>query len=286
MIRLLPILILAGFLASPAFAAGLLISPAQLGLYGAPGETVSGVINVSSPREQENRVRVSFGDFKIDSAGKRVEIGTGDPSIRSCRSWMEVDQDQFVSPERGRVAVVVTARVPKEAAGSYWTSAYFEVVPKAKAAPGEGNAPGVSIAIVPRIAIPVIVTVRGTEKYSLQVRSLRANATPAGFAAEVVVENTGNAAVMLSGAMTLERPSSGDVPEEIASTDVKSATSYPGGMTTIKADLAASGLEPSALELHAYLRYGSAATQVVEASSTLAKILAPNGAAPGVQHEH
>src|SRR5262245_55595422 len=84
-----------------ARAVGMVISPVQLGLTGTPGSTGSGVINVSSSRPQENTIRVSFSDYVIDAEGKRTEVTSGTAHPRSCRAWLDVDQQQFVSPEQG-----------------------------------------------------------------------------------------------------------------------------------------------------------------------------------------
>lgn len=268
---LLPLLALA-LLPLPAGAAGIVISPVQLGLVGAPGTTVSGVINVSSPRPQENRIEVSFGDYAVDAAGKRDEVTNAQPGARSCRNWLDVEQNQFVSPERGTVPVVITAHIPANASGSYWAAVYFAVVPTPPSFDPSVKKPVIGLQMLPRIGVPVIVTVKGTEKFEIKVAKISAKRTDAGLDVSVVVRNTGNAAVMISGALALERGSS-NVPEELASKDIDAVTSYPGSDRVIRTTLPPVAANDGSVDLHAYLRYGRAAGQSVEASSRLAAIL-------------
>ncbi len=254
------------------YGAGMVISPVQLGLVGPPRSTVSGVINVSSPRPQENTVRVTFGDYTIDEEGKRTEVSAGDAGGRSCLTWLDVDQHQFVSPERGLVAVVISAKIPADASGSYWAEAYFQSVPPPPSfAPG-GRAPSVGVRILPRIGIPIIVTAKGTETYGLKVNKLDAFRTSEGFQTSVLLENTGNAAVLVSGAVALERPSPSNVPEELASKDVELVTSYPGAKRLIKVLLPAQTVDAST-ELHAYLQFGPGPERAVEAAAKMQALL-------------
>src|SRR5260370_8753376 len=92
-----------------ALAIGMVISPVQLGLSGPPGSTVSGVINVSSSRPRENTIRVSFGDYVIDAEGKRTEVSSVNVPTRSCRAWLDLDQQPSVRPEQANAPVVISA---------------------------------------------------------------------------------------------------------------------------------------------------------------------------------
>lgn len=278
------ITLLTAVLALPAHAAGIVISPVQIGLVGAPGSTVSGIINVSSPRVEENRIRVTFGDYTIDAMGNREEVPAGTSGgERTCSHWLDVDQEQFVSPERGSVPVVVTAHIPQNASGSYWAAAYFEVVPKPPALnPERPDRPAVGVNLLPRIGVPVIVTVKGTERYSVKVSKISAKRIDRGLEATIVLRNDGNSAVLISGAVALERTGT-SVPEELASKDVELVTSYPGADRVIKLTFPATAVaEPSDVNLNAYLRYGPGAEQTIEASSKLASILESEAAAHAI----
>ncbi|HUJ12884.1 MAG TPA: hypothetical protein VL284_03755 [Thermoanaerobaculia bacterium] len=255
------------FVPFSAYPVGMIISPVQLGLSGAPGSTASGVINVSSSQAQENTIRVSFADFIIDSAGRRTEVAS---SPRSCKSWLDVDQRQFVSPEEGRVPVVITAHIPPDASGSYWAQAFFESVPAPPAlGAGPRRAPAVGVTITPRIGIPIIVTVSGSEKYDLKISGIEGEQSPLGIDATIRVENRGNAVAMVSGAVAVEKPSA-NLPEELASKDIDPVTSYPGVTRTIKVHVPPVAIAHDA-KVHAYLRFGPRADQTMEASATLSR---------------
>ncbi len=257
-----------------ALAIGMVISPVQLGLSGPPGSTVSGVINVSSSRPRENTIRVSFGDYVIDAEGKRTEVTSVNVPTRSCRAWLDVDQQQFVSPEQGKVPVVISARIPADASGSYWAEAYFESLPAPPSFTPGGRAPVVGLQIVPRIGIPIIVTAKGTEKYNVKIDGLGAARTADGVEASVQIENSGNAVVMISGAVALEKPAAGaEVPEELISKDIEPVTSYPGVKRNIKIALPLKPVDPASIDLHAYLRFGRSPDQALEASSKLRTLL-------------
>ena len=256
-----------------AHGVGMLITPVQLGLSGAPGTTASGVINVSSSRPQENTIRVSFSDYVIDAQGMRTQVISGKSPSRSCRGWLDVDQQQFVTPEQGKIPVVISVRIPPDASGSYWAEANFDSIPAPPSlVPGTGRAPAVGVTITPRIGVPIIVTVKGTEKYAVKIESLDAIRTDEGIEASVQIENTGNAVVMVTGAIALENPAA-DVPEELTSKDIEPVTSYPGVKRLIRLNLPATSVASESVDLHAYLRYGAGRDQALEASSKLETLL-------------
>jgi hypothetical protein len=239
-------------------------TPVQLGLVGRPGATVSDVIRVASPREEPNFIQASLVDFTKDEEGRTEPPPTGGEP-RSCRPWLEVDKTDFATPERGRVELRVTARIPADATGSYWTLVQLEAVP-----PPRASDKGMAVAIVPSVAIPVIVTVLGTERRALALAgTVQASGSEGALACSVLVENRGNAAVILNGAFALERPSGrpGEA-VEVASADVSPVTSLPGTKLRVRANVPwAGGLDE--LTLHAYLRYGPGAEETLTASATL-----------------
>jgi len=258
--------------AASAYAVGLAVTPIQLGLTGAPGATVTGVIRVSSSRAQENNIQVLFGDYTIDAQGKRKELTSGAGNGRSCRAWLDADQHQFVTPQQGSVPVVITATIPTDASGSYWAEAFFESMPAPVSfSPGVARAPVVGVSVIPRIGIPIIVTVKGTEHYAVKAGAIAATKTDAGIEATIQLENTGNAVVVVAGAVALETPAEG-APEELGSKDIDPVTSYPGASCIVKVTIPIRTLDPATI-LHAYFRYGPGPEQRIETSSNLQALL-------------
>jgi hypothetical protein len=240
------------------FGRGLVVSPSQLGLVGAAGSTVSDAIYVSSSREEKNNIRVEVTDFIRDENGEVREVSAAEAK-RSCSAWIEVDQDSFTSPETGRVELRVTAKIPKEAEGSYWALVSFRSLPPTHP-PGQANA----VRIIPRIAVPVIVTVAGTEKRDLKISALHVTSGRGGFDAEAAVVNDGNVAVLFSGAFTLESGgANGDV-TELAEAPVETSTSLPGTTTRVREHLNWNG-DTAGLRLGAILRFGPGPAEVAEA---------------------
>ena len=255
-------------LAWPALASarGVVVSPVQLGMAGAAGATVSDVLTVSPARDEQTRVRVRLADFTKDEDGKVRELAPG-ANPRSCKGWIEVDQAEFTTAGTGApIQVRVTARIPAGASGSYWAIVGLEVPPPPNAA-GQGAA----IAVVPRVAIPVIVTVTGTERRAVSIGDVRARRGSAQGPIEcsAVVENSGNVAVLIRGAFSLERPGKDPADDlELASGEVGPLTSLPGTKMRVATHLTWAG--PSAgLVVQSYLRYGPEAEEAVQASAAV-----------------
>ena len=243
---------------SPAHGRGLLVSPTQLGLVGKAGQTTTGTIYVSSSREEKNQVSVTIADFMRDESGAVVDAKG---HSRSCMSWLDVDRASLESPEAGRVEVTVSARIPKEATGSYWAIVYLSSTPP----PRSQTAP-MSMRVVPRIGIPVVVTVEGTAKPKMKVIETKATHTDDGVDIYSILENTGNSASLVSGAFALERSTAKPAePEEITSKDVGPYTSLPGTRLKIKHHIEFKG-SLAGVQAHAYLRYGGGAEDSAEAA--------------------
>jgi len=248
-------------------ARGLVVSPAQLGIIGTAGARASGTISVSSSRQEQTQVRISIADFTRDLDGKLVEVKP-DQATRSCKAWLEVEQREFTSPASGSVPLVVSARIPPNATGSYWAVVNLEAVPQPSSfAPRRS----IGVQIVPRIAVPIIITVGGTEKISVTTLSidLAPSTDPEGTEAAVVVENDGNTAVLLTGALALERPAKPDS-EEVASVDVGPVTSLPGSKVKLKGVIPFTG-STAGLQAHAYLRFGPGAEQTLEITKNVSQ---------------
>jgi len=251
-----------------AFARGVVVSPVQLGMAGAAGATVSDVLTVSPARDEQTRVRVRLADFTKDEDGKVRELAPGE-NPRSCKGWIEVDQAEFTTAGTGApIQVRVTARIPAGASGSYWAIVGLEVPPPP-------NAAG-------RVAIPVIVTVTGTEHRAVSIGDVRARRGSAQgpIDCSAAVENSGNVAVLIRGAFSLERPGKDPADDlELASGEVGPVTSLPGTKMRITTRLTWAG--PSAgLVVQSYLRYGPEAEEAVQASAAVEDEAAAGSAAP------
>ena len=252
-------------LAARSWGKGLLVTPSQLGLVGKAGTAASDVINVASTRDEPVQVRVRIADFVRDEDGKLHQVPHAQ-STRSCAEWLRADQDLFSAPGTGRTEVRLTATIPAGAEGSYWALLSLELVPPT---PPAGQ--GMGVVIIPSIGVPVIVTVEGTEKRQLAVTRVEAKRTEGQLVTcQTTIENTGNVAVLVSGAFTLETPASKEEGDtlEVASTDVGPLTSFPGSKLRITGKLNWGGTI-AGLTLHSYLRWGPGANETSEASTSV-----------------
>lgn len=256
---------------------GVVVSPVQLGMVGAAGSTVTDVITVSAARDERTLVRVRLGDFTKDENGKLKDVPPGD-NPRSCKAWLELDQAELTIAGAGEpIQVRVTARIPAGASGSYWAVVGLEVpLPE-----GPGSH-GATVAVVPRVAIPVIVTITGTEKRSVRIGEARARRDPAQGDIEctALIENDGNVAVLIRGAFSLERPGREPADDlELASAEVGPLTSLPGTRMKITTRLPWKG-PVAGLVAQSYLRYGPEADDAAQSSGTVEEDAAKPGA-PG-----
>lgn len=250
-------------IAMAAAARGIVVTPAQLGLAGAPGSTVSGIVKVSSSQIEEARVEAAIGDFTRDEDGKIHEL-RHDQATRSCAGWLDLDKTEFTAPGGTSEEITVIAKIPKEASGSYWAILGLSVPPSSRA----GKGPGVQI--VPRIAIPVVITVSGTDQRVVVARPpFSISVAEGGLQCLLMVENTGNAAVLISGAFALEKTTGKPAEtEEVASVDVGPLTCLPGLKLRVKGKIPYVG-PTGALMAHAYLRYGPEVGEALEAEASL-----------------
>lgn len=246
-----------------AAARGVLVSPTQLGLTGKPGQTVSGVLYVSSSQAQKNRITVALGEFHRDEEGK--VIGSETTHARSARTWLDLDRTDFVSLESGRTEVTVSARIPENASGSYWALVYLQAEPAARD-PKRGS---LMFRVVPRVGIPVIVTVEGTTKPQLKIVETRAVRVADGVEVYSTLENSGNTAVLVSGAFSLERPGTNPAEsQELASGTAGPLTSLPGTKLKVKTQLKWNG-PLAGVQAHAYVRFGPRPEDTAEAATAI-----------------
>jgi hypothetical protein len=252
------------FLAVDAIARGLLVSPSQIGLVGAAGSTITETIYVSSSREEKNYVQVAISDFVRTIDGELREA-SADDVVRSCKDWIDVDQNSFTSPEQGRVQLTLTARIPANAQGSYWALLSLRSVPPSRTGPAKGH----GFRVVPRIAIPVLVTVTGTEKREMTITDFKVTSVADGVVdVEAVLENRGNVAVLFNGAFTLDRVAPPSEIIEVAEVPVEILTSLPGHKSRVKGRLEWKGAL-SDLRAHSMFRYGPNANDVAEATAEI-----------------
>jgi hypothetical protein len=249
-----------------AWGRGLLVTPVQVGLSGAAGSTVTDIVSVSSARPEETQIRTSIADFRRTLDGV-VEVVPPEQAKRSCRTWIEVDQREFVSPKSGVIPVVVTAHIPSGASGSYWALLQLDAVPPPQTFARQPT-PHVGVQVIPRVASPVVVTVAGNGTTAIVSREIHGERGAEKIEAFEIIDNTGTNAVLVSGAFALERRTATGDTEELASVDVGPMTSLPGSPLRIRASIPWTADVGNA-EVHAYLRFGSGSGDVLEARTAV-----------------
>jgi hypothetical protein len=123
------------------------------------------------------------------------------------------------------------------------------------------------VLVVPRVLVPVIVTVTGTEKRAVKIGQVRAQRLDdgSGLACEALLENAGNVAVLVNGGFTLEQRTPGQAELELAEASVGPVTSLPGTKMTVKGRI---GWPKSmaGLAVRSLLRFGPDPRDVTESA--------------------
>jgi hypothetical protein len=248
-----------------ALATGVLVTPGQMGLSARPGETARGIFQVSAAQREKTLVRITVKDYDKTPDNKTVE-GEAGRTPRSCATWTRLEPVLLETAEEGWSPVQVFVAVPPDARGTYWAMVAFEVEPPA---PKPGT--GARLAIRPRITLPLLVTVEGTEIRSARILGSRATLKADGSVeASAEIENLGTTGLMLSGSWVLEsvaRP--GETPEELHEHAVNGFLVLPGHRLTRTEVLKPEPAVVPPASAHVYLRYGMAPGEIVEATVPL-----------------
>jgi hypothetical protein len=222
-------------------AGGLVVSPEQLLIAGKAGDTISAGIYIASSKGSQSKVQVNLIDFLKDEQGNFQEHND---HFRSSRIWLETDRTELITPQNGRIQLRVTARIPKDASGSYWAAV------------------SITSGQMQRILIPVVATVQGTEQPDVAFSAPEVVQSANGLLeCQSIVENKGNTAVLIRGAFSLEKQISSEDTEELQIAEVGPVTSLPGTKMKIKANLNwAESMD--GLQVNSYLRYGPGAGDI------------------------
>jgi hypothetical protein len=160
-------------------------------------------------------------------------------------SYCTLSEAQGLAIFPGRLGIIgkqlrVTAHIPRGASGSYWAAV------------------SVTSGQMPRISIPVVVTVQGTEQPDVAFSAPEVVQSANGLLeCQSIVENKGNTAVLIRGAFSLEKQVSSKDTEELQIAEVGPVTSLPGTKMKIKANLNwAESMD--GLQVNSYMRYGPA----------------------------
>jgi hypothetical protein len=166
-------------------------------------------------------------------------------SLLTFLSYCTLSEAQGLAIFPGRLGIIgkqlrITAHIPRGASGSYWAAV------------------SITAGQIPRISIPVVVTVQGTEQPNVAFSAPEVVQSSNGLLeCHSVVENKGNTAVLIRGAFSLEKQVSPKDTEEFQIAEVGPVTSLPVTKMKIKANLNwAESMD--GLLVNSYMRYGPA----------------------------
>ncbi len=219
-------------------AAGVMAQPANLYLSAERGSIVRSEITLS-PTSGDTAVSIALAPFTIDERGQ--------PRSCQCRmdrtlaGWGDVSTHGVSLTAGRRQSVTLELTVPASAEGSYWGVVLVEIE---------------QTEVRSRLAIPVFLTVRGTEAPAVRLRELKAFRTKPN---EIVVTGTvfdeGNTIVHSAPLFVVEEGSA-SAPVELASREDGVLTILPDGRRAFRLTINGDFPDPDVLRVTAWLRSG------------------------------
>jgi hypothetical protein len=189
---------------------------------------------------------VSFGDFDLDSEGRFV---AGPGGEQSCARAARADQGEIELKARSEAAVRVRVDLPARPPGTYWCLLTFE-----GDALERRSRDGGTVQVVPRISVPILVTVIGGAPSRVTATFGGPPERKGGLVAgAVTLHNEGSAAAAITGAVSANEAGSAGL-VEIARLPVGPFLLLPGRSRRFALEIPVKSALP--LKLRAEFEYG------------------------------
>jgi hypothetical protein len=238
--------------AAPGLAADLSVSPAQRELTASAGSVVQTSFRVRSVGA-DRKVFPKISDFDLDLDGNPA-VGTD--VGRSCAHWARLERNELPIRADEESELRVRLEPPAEASGAYWCLLTLEVQPEAPS-----RAQGNLIQIVPRVSVPILVSVGQAGAPRLTARFEQTERKADAISAWVVLENRGAAAAHLAGRVALEEAGSSS-PTEVGTMVTEKLLLLPGHRRRIAVRIPLRGR--AAVRLRAVFDYAAGQTLEVQ----------------------
>jgi len=209
----LAVLMLSACLTSSSFAGfKVLMSPPRMELKLVPGEAITKVIKVRNDFPTRARIRSRSRDWYHDTEGKVHYQRPGDVE-RSAADWILVNPREFEIPPYETYSVRLTASLPEEAEGTYWTSLSFETIP-------ESSAGQIGMSTRARLICYIYLTCIGTERERAELTDFTSEEVNGETIVKVTVKNTGNVHLRPDGKVSVEHDGQSPVVQEFQIRDL------------------------------------------------------------------
>ncbi len=261
------VVVLALFAASSsARAIGVLAQPINFYLTGDAGSTLAARVWLS-PTAGDAVASLSVTSFTVDQQGKPASCeGRLD---RSVVPWTSLSTHRLLLRSGGSEPLDLKLEIPLAAVGTYWGAVMMDVEPAA---------PDHLLPVRSRLAIPLFVTVRGTEAARVRIEELHAFRSAEGdVLVNAMIVNDGNTVLHSPVLLSVE---AGDrsAPIELASLEDTVVTVLPGNRRAIRLLIRGDFGADRKLRVGAWIRFGRSASEVVEG---LCDVLPTRCATPG-----
>lgn len=241
---LLSILLFAG----NAVAAGLTVQPPSLYLTALRDAEIDEVIMISSTSAGATSVRFSASPFDMNENGRPAR---GKPSSRDLSGAIRLSADHAVLGAGQQFELRVRVRVPSLAEGSSWAAVFVEHT---------------ADHVTTRIAVPIFVTVAGTERPNARVEIVEAyRLTSEVVVISALLHNDGNTVLRAPVAFSIETHDA----IEIASADRDAVLLLPGRGRLVEVHLKGTFSDLAGVTANTFFRFGHDSSQVVIASTAV-----------------
>jgi len=182
--KVLTIAVLAG-LASPSYGA-LSITPSRIEGKIPAGKSYENEFCITNTAKETNLAKFSWTDRTKNPADK---------------NWFRILGESAEIPAGATVKVKYQISIPEGAQGEY--NAFFTIEDGKPA----GNVMGATVAL--RTSVPVYIAVRGTEKYSFEIKDIKV-ANGSQPMVNVIIRNTGNIHIRPEGTLKINKTGTGE----------------------------------------------------------------------------
>ena len=177
------------------------VEPSRLELAISPEEPTHGELQVSNHSSKVVGVRISPGAYRFAQSGLKLP---------SCEDWLSFKPDRFTLAAGAATTVLYSVNPPSnvvdDTAGEYLAAIQVDQLPVAAEATKSQNAEAGKITVIPRIAMPVYLMIKGKERVDLEISQVRVSVSQSSsklLRIESTLKNRGTVHLRPSGTFAL-----------------------------------------------------------------------------------
>jgi len=167
-LKILTSLVCFFFLATPASATSLVVSPPRIDLEGKPGDSLQQTIKVTNSSDKPITLGAKISDFIVqDDSGTPIQITTSASGRYLASPWFVLDQTDFTLAPQETKNIIAIIQIPVGALpGGHYAGVYFSPIDKTKL-------DTTGAIVVPQIGSLFGITIAGDIKYDALIKDFK-----------------------------------------------------------------------------------------------------------------